>query len=128
MTRGVLAKASGVKGETIRYYEKILLMPRPVRSQAGHRQYHESDLKQLVFIRRCRELNFTLEEIRLLLKLVESGFYNCDEIKYQTERHLTGVQNKIRDLQKMEGLLKQLIAQCHSGKPGHCPIVEALYA
>ena len=128
MTRGELAKASGVNSETIRYYEKIHLMPNPGRSQAGHRQYMENHLKHLMFIRRCRELGFSLEEIRLLLSLVESADYSCDEIKNQTERHLSDVQNKLRDLQKMEILLKQLISQCHSGKPGHCPIVEALYA
>ena len=128
MTRGVLARASGVNSETIRYYEKIQLMPDPVRSQAGHRQYREADLKHLVFIKRCRELGFTLEEIRMLLGLVESGHYSCDEVKYQTQQHLKEVRNKLRDLHKLERLLNNLIAQCQSGAPGHCPIIEELYA
>jgi len=127
ITRGVLAQQSAVNSETIRYYEKIGLMPNPVRSQGGHRLYNNDHLKRLVFIRRCRELGFSLEEIKNLLGLVDTGEYSCEEVKLRTETHLKDVQQKMRDLKKMEGLLKDLIAECRIGNLSSCPIVEALY-
>ena len=127
ITRGVLAQQSAVNSETIRYYEKIGLMPHPVRSQGGHRLYNDDHLKRLVFIRRCRELGFSLEEIKNLLGLVDTGEYSCDEVKLRTEAHLKDIQQKVRDLKKMEGLLKDLVAECRNGNLSSCPIVEALY-
>ena len=127
ITRGVLAKQSKVNSETIRYYEKIELMPEPARSEGGHRQYDNEHLKRLVFIRRCRELGFSLDDIKNLLGLVDTGKYSCDEVRLRTETHLQEVQQKLRDLKKMEGMLKDLVAECRSGKLPNCPIVEALY-
>jgi MerR family mercuric resistance operon transcriptional regulator len=127
ITRGVLAHQSSVNSETIRYYEKIGLMPHPARSAGGHRLYDDDHLKRLVFIRRCRELGFSLDEIKNLLGLVDTGEYSCDEVKLRTEAHLKDVQQKLRDLKKMEGLLKDLVAECSNGKLSSCPIVEALY-
>lgn len=128
MTRGVLAQRAAVNSETIRYYEKIALMPHPARSLGGHRLYNDDHLKRLVFIRRCRELGFSLEEIKNLLGLVDTGDYSCDEVKIRTEAHLSDVQQKLRDLKKMEGMLKDLVAECRNGKLSSCPIVEALYS
>ena len=127
ITRGVLAQQSAVNSETIRYYEKIGLMPHPMRSQGGHRLYNDDHLKRLVFIRRCRELGFSLEEIKNLFGLVDTGEYSCDEVKLRTETHLKDIQQKVCDLKKMEGLLKDLVAECRNGKHSSCPIVEALY-
>jgi MerR family mercuric resistance operon transcriptional regulator len=126
-TRGVLARQSQVNSETIRYYEKVELMPQPMRSEGGYRLYDNEHLKRLVFIRRCRELGFSLDEIKNLLGLVDTGEYSCDEVKLRTEAHLKDVQNKLRDLKKMEGILKELVAECQNGKLSSCPIVEALY-
>jgi len=103
-------------------------MPNPMRSEGGHRLYNNSHLKRLIFIRRCRELGFSLEEIKNLLGLVDTGAYSCDEVKLQTEAHLKDVQQKLRDLKKMESMLKDLVAECRNGKLSSCPIVEALYA
>ena len=128
ITRGVLAQQSAVNSETIRYYERIELMPNPMRSEGGHRLYNNNHLKRLIFIRRCRELGFSLEEIKNLLGLVDTGEYSCDEVKLQTEAHLKDVQQKVRDLKKMESMLKDLVAECRNGKLSSCPIVEALYA
>jgi len=128
ITRGVLAQQSAVNSETIRYYERIELMPNPKRSEGGHRLYNSNHLKRLIFIRRCRELGFSLEEIKNLLGLVDTGEYSCDEVKLQTEAHLKDVQQKVRDLKKMESMLKDLVAECRNGKLSSCPIVEALYA
>ncbi len=127
ITRGVLAQQSAVNSETIRYYEKIGLMPLPMRSAGGHRLYDDDQLKRLVFVRRCRELGFSLEEIKNLLGLVDTGEYSCDEVKLRTEAHLKDVQLKVRDLKKMEAMLKELVAECRNGKLTSCPIVEALY-
>ena len=128
ITRGVLAQQSAVNSETIRYYERIELMPNPMRSEGGHRLYNSNHLKRLIFIRRCRELGFSLEEIKNLLGLVDTGECSCDEVKLQTEAHLKDVQQKVRDLKKMENMLKGLVAECRNGKHSSCPIVEALYA
>ena len=128
ITRGVLAQQSAVNSETIRYYERIELMPNPMRSEGGHRLYNNNHLKRLIFIRRCRELGFSLEEIKNLLGLLDTGEYSCDEVKLQTEAHLKDVQQKVRDLKKMESMLKDLVAECRNGKLSSCPIVEALYA
>ena len=127
ITRGVLAQKSAVNSETIRYYEKIGLMPHPMRSEGGHRLYNDDHLKRLVFIRRCRELGFSLEEIKNLLGLVDTGEYSCDEVRLRTEAHLKDVQHKLRDLKKMEGMLKEMVSECRNGKLSNCPIVEALY-
>ena len=126
-TRGLLATKSQVNSETIRYYEKVELMPQPMRSEGGHRLYDNEHLKRLVFIRRCRELGFSLDEIKNLLGLVDTGEYSCDEVKLRTEAHLQNVQQKLRDLKKMEGILIDLVAECQNGNLSSCPIVEALY-
>lgn len=126
-TRGALAQQSAINSETIRYYEKIELMPHPMRSEGGHRIYDDDHLKRLVFIRRCRGLGFSLEEIRNLLGLVDTGKYSCDEVRLQTQTHLKDIQQKVCDLKKMESTLEKLLVECRNGKQASCPIVEALY-
>jgi MerR family mercuric resistance operon transcriptional regulator len=128
MSRGSLAKQTGVNIETIRYYEKIGLMPDPTRSSAGHRIYDQSQLKRLSFIRRSRELGFTLHEIRELLELVDGGDYTCAEVRDRTLRHLNDVALKICDLQKMQSTLKSMASKCDGGLVPKCPIVDALYS
>ncbi len=112
LSRGTLAKQSGVNIETIRYYENIELMPDPMRSEGGHRLYNETHLQRLSFIRRCRELGFTLKEIRGLLKLVDGGDYTCAEVRDLTIEHLDDVKQKINDLKKMQSTLKTMVSQC----------------
>lgn len=128
LSRGQLAKCSGVNAETIRYYEKIALMPEPQRSAVGYRIYQESHLQRLLFVRRCRELGFTLEDIRGLLNLVDSGSYTCAEVKDRTASHLVDVQAKIRDLQRMQRTLKTMISTCDGGLVPDCPIIDAFTA
>ena len=110
MTRGVLAKNSGVNAETIRYYEKIKLMPEPKRSQGGHRLYEPIHLQRLGFIRRCREMGFSLEEIRELLSLVDHSQVSCQQVKQIVEAHMINIRSKIEDLQRMQGTLGHLQA------------------
>tara|TARA_R110002073_G_scaffold193691_1_gene352655 strand:- start:94 stop:504 length:411 start_codon:yes stop_codon:yes gene_type:complete len=126
VTRGVLAKQSGVNAETIRYYEKIELMPEPERTSGGHRIYKEVHLQRLCFIRRCREMGFTLEEIRELLSLVDREQVSCDHVQQITQDHVVSIRQKIKDLQRMQGTLRDLAKQCSGENVPECPIIEAL--
>ena len=124
---GVLAERTGCNIETIRYYEKIGLLPSPPRSSGGRRLYTKTHLKRLTFIRRSRQLGFPLEEIRELLKLVDGGSYTCDEVKELTLNHADEVKRKIADLQRMKRVLQKITAKCEGGKVPDCPIIDALF-
>jgi len=124
---GEISRRTGVNIETIRYYERIEVMPRPKRSEGGHRLYNESQLNRLAFIKRSRELGFTLKEVRVLLALIDSGKMTCSEVHALTIEHLSEVRSKIADLRKLEHALKDLAAQCSRGDVSDCPIVETLY-
>ncbi len=126
-SRGALAKQTGVNIETVRYYEKIGLMPEPLRSAGGHRVYDLSHLRRLSFIKRCRALGFTLQETRELLELVDGGDYTCAEVRNRTARHLEDVTTKIRDLSKIQATLQKMVAKCDGGLVPECPIVDDLW-
>ena len=124
---GRLSKHTGCNIETIRYYEKIGLLPTPPRTEGGHRLYAKDYARRLGFIRRSRELGFSLDEIRALLDLADGGEYNCGEVKEITLHHLQSVKDKIRDLKKLERTLATISNECEGGIAPNCPIVEALY-
>ena len=124
---GRLSKHSGCKIETIRYYEKIGLLPAPPRTAGGHRLYAEDHARRLGFIRRSRQLGFSLDEIRALLGLADDDEYNCDKVKVITLHHLQSVRNKIKDLRKLERTLKTISDDCGGGIAPSCPIIEALF-
>ena len=126
--RGELARLSGCNVETIRYYENIGLMPEPPRSEGGHRLYPEDHQTRLRFILRSRELGFSIEELRSLLSLVDSGEYTCGEIHQLTVEHLASISKKIADLKKLERTLKEISNQCDDDNAPDCPIIEALSA
>lgn len=123
---GEMSRKTGVNIETIRYYERIGIMPNPVRTQGGHRAYDAGQLKRLDFIRRSRELGFSLGEIRALLDLVDTGTYTCAEVHQMTTAHLANVRKKISDLRRMERVLKEMAAECSRGYVPDCPIVDKL--
>ena len=127
LTIGKLSKRTGVPIETIRYYEKIGLLPSPPRSEGGHRLYSKEHLARLMFLRRSRELGFSIEEIRALLGLVEGGDYTCGEVKTLTIEHLQNVRQKMKDLRKLEKVLVGLSSQCDGGLTQDCPILETLF-
>lgn len=127
-SRGQLAKITGVKGETVRYYENCGLLVPPLRSTGGHRLYTEDHLGRLIFIRRARELGFSLGQIAGLLGLADARGKNCDEVRQATETHLSDVKAKIRDLKKMERSLRDLVQQCEQNSSDDCPIIAALSA
>ena len=127
LTRGQLSTASGCNIETIRYYEKIGIMPQPHRSVGGHRLYGRDEEKRLAFVCRSRELGFSLEQVRGLLVMADSDGGTCDEVRAATSDHLSEVQAKISDLTRLERVLTQMIAHCTDNTVPDCPIIDALY-
>lgn len=126
LQRAALARRTGCNLETIRYYEKIGMMPEPPRTASGYRVYDERDVARLRFILRGRELGFTIEEIRGLLGLVDGGTQTCAEVKAMTEHHLADVRTKIADLKRIERVLAATAAQCSGDQVPECPVLEAL--
>ena len=125
-TIGELSKRTGVNIETIRYYEKIGAMPNPPRTAAGYRVYGGDLLKRLTFIRRCRQLGFSMAEIHQLLGLVDAHGYTCAEVQALTLEHAEMVKQKIQDLNSLEKTLRGIASQCTGKKVPECPIIDAL--
>jgi MerR family mercuric resistance operon transcriptional regulator len=123
---GALSKRSDVNIETIRYYEKIGIMPKPGRTSGGYRIYGSDHLKRLGFVRRSRELGFSLDEVRGLLKLVDGERYTCAEVKTITLSHLADVRRKIADLRRLELMLAEVAGKCRGGKVPKCLVIDAL--
>lgn len=123
-TIGELSRLTGVNIETVRYYEKIKLLPAPPRTEGGRRVYGPGQVQRLKFIRRSRELGFTLDEIRNLLGLVEGG-HACGEVQAAALAHLKTIRRKIADLRRMERTLADTAARCEGGT-ANCPIIEVL--
>lgn len=123
---GALAKATGTKVETIRWYERVGLLPAPARSAGNYRTYAEAHLGRLSFIRRARDLGFSLDQIRALLDLAEDRDRSCDAVDLIAREHLDEVDRKIADLQALRQELDALIGQCRHGSVSECRIIEAL--
>jgi MerR family transcriptional regulator, mercuric resistance operon regulatory protein len=123
---GTLAARSGVKVETIRYYERIGIMPRAARSAAGYRRYTQGDLSRLTFIRRGRELDFSLESLRDLLHLVDERACTCAEGRAQALGHLARIRSKIADLRRLERALAEIAGRCTGERVPECPLIDAL--
>ena len=125
-TIGALSENTGVKIETIRYYEKSGIMPNPPRSAGGFRMYRDEHLNRLRFIRRCRQLGFSMAEIEGLLGLVDDHGYTCGEVRTTTLEHANMVKQKIRDLKRLEKTLRSIASQCTGEDVPDCPIIDAL--
>jgi MerR family transcriptional regulator, mercuric resistance operon regulatory protein len=123
---GGLSRICGVNIETIRYYEKIKMLPAPLRTEGGHRVYGPKETRALVFIRRGRELGFTLDQIRALLNLGGPGKASCAEVREIAKHHIEDISAKINDLVKLERLLRKTVAQCSGGKAPDCPVLDIL--
>lgn len=129
LTIGKLAAQSGVNLETVRYYERIGLMPEPDRTEGGHRLYAEPHRQRLAFIRRGRELGFSIEDIRALLELAEPGHRSCDDVQVIAAAHLADVRTKIADLARLEGILAATVSRCAAdAATPSCPVLEMLEA
>lgn len=123
---GELSRATGVNIETIRYYEKIGMLPSPPRTEGGRRVYGWQHKQTLAFIRRGRELGFTLGEIRALLDLGGPSDAPCADVREIAAKHLADIRAKIADLRKLERLLASTISQCEIGNSPACPVLEIL--
>jgi len=124
---GQLAKATDTKVVTIRYYEKIGLLAPPRRTAGNYRAYEREHLDRLRFIRRCRDLGFTLDQVRDLLRLSSDEGRECAEVDHIAAEHLTAVERKIADLARLADELRRISSLCQGG--GHiadCRIIEAL--
>jgi MerR family mercuric resistance operon transcriptional regulator len=126
LTIGRLAEAAGVNPETVRYYERIKLMPSPARTASGHRAYEEGHVQRLAFIRRGRELGFSIEQIRALLSLAEPSRASCAEAREIARTRLDEVRSKLADLVRIEGVLAATIAQCSGDAVPSCPVLDML--
>ncbi len=127
ITRGQLAKRSGCNIETIRYYEKIGLMPEPPRSAHGYRQYDENHERRLLFVMRGRELGFTIEDLKSLLDLVDRRAVSCGEVEKLARSHLRSVREKISDLSRMESTLSDTVRSCSGQDVPDCPLIDRLF-
>ncbi len=123
---GVLSQRSGVNVETIRYYERVGLLQKPARSTGGYRLYQTADVDRLCFIRRARDLGFSLDEIRHLLGLVDQKSRSCRRVHGIGVVHLADVRAKIRDLRRMERVLATMVRACAQGTMPTCPLLDAL--
>jgi MerR family transcriptional regulator, mercuric resistance operon regulatory protein len=127
LQRAKFAQRTGCNLETVRYYEKVGLLPEPPRTTSGYRSYDNSHERRLRFILRARELGFSLDEIRELLRLVDERDRPCAEARAVATAHLDDVRAKIVDLRRMERVLKDVVAQCGDGTLPECPLIETLF-
>lgn len=127
MKIGEVAKQSEVGIETIRYYEREGLLAEPKRRPSGYRQYDESVVARLKFIRRTKELGFTLAEIRELLGLWFDANTRCEHVRHRAEQKITDIEDKIRSLQKMKRSLKKVIGECETKDSiDDCPLLDGI--
>lgn len=125
LTIGQVAKKANVKIETIRYYERLKLLPEPKRRQSGYRQYSDDIVKRLLFIKNAKELGFSLKEISELFALRVKSRTTCGDIKKRAESKISDIEDKIKTLQKMKNALKKLSTECKGKGPvGECPILD----
>jgi MerR family mercuric resistance operon transcriptional regulator len=129
MTIGQVAKHAGVGVETVRFYERSGLLEAPVRRASGYRQYSQDVIRRIQFIKRAKDLGFSLKEIKELLALRVDPETTCSEVKARAEAKITDIDTKLRDLQRMQTALVQLAAACSGqGPTSRCPILDALEA
>lgn len=123
---GIVAQKSGCNIETIRFYEKAGVLPQAMRAENGRRVYNNTDISRITFIRRARELGFSLDEVRGLLTLAEGSVDVCDLVQSTAQLHLNDIVSKIADLTIMQTVLGDLISQCEKGDIT-CPLIAALW-
>jgi Cu(I)-responsive transcriptional regulator len=126
MNIGKLARAADAKAETIRYYERIGLLPAPPRTPGNYRDYSAEHVSRLAFTRRARDLGFSIDQIRTLLDLADQKEQSCKAVDAIAREHLTEVKRKLADLGALRRELESLIGQCRHGTIAECRILEAL--
>ncbi|WP_439599956.1 MerR family transcriptional regulator [Devosia sp.] len=132
LTIGRLAKAAGVTTPTIRYYEEIGLLPPAGRSAAGQRLYEDTDLERLIFIRRCRDFGFSIDQVRELAGLSISADQDCSKVRDIAHSHLDEVRSRLAELKALETSLEAFADQCDNACAGgagrDCIVFESLRA
>ena len=123
---GELARVAGTNVETIRYYERIGLLPAPPRTASNYRVYSAAHVGCLSFTRRARDLGFSIEQIRALLDLSDQRDRPCEAVDMIVREHLAEVERKLADLKALRRELSALISQCQHGTVAECRIIEAL--
>jgi len=123
MKIGKMASLTDVSIETVRYYQRTGLMRTPARPIGGIRRYNNDDLSRLRFIRRAKELGFSLKDIHALLQLDEES---CDDVRELAEHKLADVRKRISDLESVAKSLSAMIRQCESSNQPTCPIIDSL--
>jgi len=126
ITIGELSKRTGVHIETIRYYERIKMLPKPPRTNGGRRSYDAAHVRWLTFIKRSRDLGFSIDDIRELLRLGGPGKAPCREVRDIATDHLDEVREKIAHLRQVEQLLEKMIALCTGTAASECPVLDVL--
>ncbi|WP_183452700.1 MerR family transcriptional regulator [Microvirga lupini] len=130
LTIGALAEQTGCNVPTIRYYEEIGLLPPARRRPGGHRFYSEDDLRQLTFIRRCRDFGFSVEQVRTLVSLAQDPDRDCNETRDLAQAHLAEVRRKLIELRALESSLEAFVdnctAACAGGPASQCTITQDL--
>ncbi|MDI3469843.1 MAG: Transcriptional regulator, MerR family [Pseudolabrys sp.] len=126
LTIGNLSELTGVNIETIRYYERIKMFPAPPRTAGGRRVYDATHLRILAFIRRSRELGFSLDQVRALIRLGGPAKASCREVREIASHHLDEIRAKIADLRKLERLLAKTVARCTGTTAPECPVLDVL--
>jgi MerR family mercuric resistance operon transcriptional regulator len=126
---GELSQRTGCNIETIRYYERVSLLPPPSRSAARYRLYDADDVRRLAFVRRARELGFTLDQVRTLMTFAAGHADDaCAEVRELAAGHLAEIRAKIADLRALEQVLSEAVRRCDAdGHPG-CPVIDTLSA
>lgn len=126
MTIGTLAKRTGTKVQTIRYYETIGLMPDPERTEGGQRRYGQAELDRLAFVRHGRQLGFSLEAIRDLLDLADNPAQSCADADSIARQQLKQVEERIARLQALQVELQRMIGACGQNSVAQCRVLEVL--
>ena len=125
LTIGKLAEATGTKVETVRYYERAGLIAPPARTSGNYRSYRTEDLERLRFIRRTRDLGFSMEEVRALLDMAQERDRDCGTVDELAKRHLGDIARKIADLKALRRELAGVISSCAGGTMAECRILDA---
>jgi MerR family mercuric resistance operon transcriptional regulator len=124
---GEIARLGECRVDTIRYYERIGLLPKPERSDGGQRRYSETQARQLLFIRRLRDLGFSLGEIEGFVRMVRQQSYGCSAFKRMAEARTVEIRRKITELRHIERRLANMSAHCESAAVANCGVIEVLW-
>ena len=124
---GELARLAGCRVDTIRYYERIGLMPKPERTEGRQRRYGENQARQLLFIRRLRDLGFSVEEAGDFLAMRQQQYYECSDFKKIADARVAHIRQQIGKLRRLEHRLRDISAHCAEGATTNCGVIEALW-